>query len=172
DGSLLVAWDTYQDGLKRFPGSFGLQKAAGRLAVSLKRYDEAVALLGGAGERVTNDAELQHYLALAHAHRGDEGKARAEWEKAQHFRAFRPATPWTFATAATRRAPASTRSRARPRPRTTPRSPTTARTAGKSGAGPAHPTLPPPRRCPRATSFPAAPRRSPSSTPRSRPTLR
>ena len=91
DGSLLVAWDTYQDGLKRFPGSFGLQKAAGRLAVGLKRYDEAVALLGGAGERVTNDAELQHYLALAHAHRGDEGKARAEWEKAQHFRAFRPA---------------------------------------------------------------------------------
>src|SRR5207249_3788579 len=49
DGSLLVAWDTYQDGLKRFPGSFGLQKAAGRLAVSLKRYDEAVALLRRAG---------------------------------------------------------------------------------------------------------------------------
>jgi len=91
DGKLLVAWDTYQDGLKRFPGSFGLQKAAGRLAVGLKRYDDAVALLGPAEERVTNDAELQHYLALAHAHRGDEGKARAEWEKAQHFRAFRPA---------------------------------------------------------------------------------
>jgi len=91
DGSLLVAWDTYQAGRKRFPGSFALQKAAGRLAVGLKRYDEAVALLGGAEERVTNDAELQHYLALAHARRGDEGKARAEWEKAQHFRAFRPA---------------------------------------------------------------------------------
>jgi tetratricopeptide (TPR) repeat protein len=91
DGGLLVAWDTYQDGLKRFPGSFGLQRAAGRLAVGLKRYDEAVALLGGAGERVTNDAELQHYLGLAHAHRGDDVKARAEWEKAQHFRAFRPA---------------------------------------------------------------------------------
>jgi tetratricopeptide (TPR) repeat protein len=91
DGSLLVAWNTYQDGLLRFPGSFALQKAAGRLAVGLKRYDEAVALLGHAEELVTNDAELQHYLALAHARRGDEGKARAQWEKAQHFRAFRPA---------------------------------------------------------------------------------
>jgi tetratricopeptide (TPR) repeat protein len=91
DGNLLAAWDTYDTGRKRLPGSFGLQKAAGRLAVGLKRYDEAVALLGGAGERVTNDAELQHYLGLAHAGRGDEGKARAEWEKAQHFRAFRPA---------------------------------------------------------------------------------
>jgi len=91
DGSLLGAWDAYQAGLKRFPGSFGLQKAAGRLAVVLKRYDEAAALLGGAEERVTNDAEVQHYLALAHAHRGDERKARGEWEKAQHFRAFRPA---------------------------------------------------------------------------------
>jgi len=50
-----------------------------------------VALLGAAAERVTNDAELQHYLALAYARRGDERKARAEWEKAQHFRAFRAA---------------------------------------------------------------------------------
>jgi len=91
DGRRLVAWATYQEGLKRFPRSFGLSKAAGRLAVGLKRYDEARALLGRAGERVTNDAELQHYLALAHAHLGDEAKARAEWEKAQHFRAFRSA---------------------------------------------------------------------------------
>ena len=91
DGNLLVAWDTYQAALKRFPGSFGLQKAAGRLAVGLKRYDEAAALLGGAEQRVSNDAELQHYLGLAYARRGEEGKARAEWEKAQHFRAFRAA---------------------------------------------------------------------------------
>ena len=91
DGSLLTAWDTYQAGRERFPGSFGLQKSAGRLAVGLKRYDEAVALLAAAAERVTNDAELQHYLALAYAGRGEEGRARAEWDKAQHFRAFRPA---------------------------------------------------------------------------------
>jgi tetratricopeptide (TPR) repeat protein len=91
EGKLLVAWTLYEDGLKRFPQSFGLQKAAGRLAVGLKRDDEAVVLLGRAGERVTNDAELQHYLGLAHARRGDDRKARAEWEKAQHFRAFRPA---------------------------------------------------------------------------------
>jgi tetratricopeptide (TPR) repeat protein len=91
DGNLLAAWTTYEDGLTRFPGSFGLQKAAGRLAVGLKRYDEAAALLGRAEERVTNDAELQHYLGLAHAALGAEGKARAQWEKAQHFRAFRPA---------------------------------------------------------------------------------
>src|SRR5207245_7526282 len=90
DGNLFGAWDTYQAGRKRFPGSFALQKAAGRLAVGLKRYDEAVALLGAAAERVTNDAELQHYLALAYARRGEEGKARAEWDKAQHCRACRP----------------------------------------------------------------------------------
>jgi tetratricopeptide (TPR) repeat protein len=92
DGNLMVAWGTYQAALERFPGSFGLQKAAGRLAVGLKRYDEAVTLLGGAGQRVTNDAELQHYLGLAYARHGDEGKARAEWEKAQHFRAYRAAS--------------------------------------------------------------------------------
>jgi len=91
DGNLLEAWDTYREARARFPASFGLQKAAGRLAEGLKRYDEAVALLSGAEERVSNDAELQHYLALAHARRGDESKARAEWEKAQHFRAFRAA---------------------------------------------------------------------------------
>jgi len=91
DGKLLVARATYEDGLKRFPQSFGLQKAAGRLAVGLKRYDEALERLGRAAERVTNDAELQHYLGLAYLNRGDEARARGEWEKAQHFLAFRAA---------------------------------------------------------------------------------
>ena len=37
DGKLLVAATTYRQGLARFPDSFLLNKAAGRLAVTLRR---------------------------------------------------------------------------------------------------------------------------------------
>ena len=45
DGQLLVAARTYSDGLARFPDSFALNKAAGRLAVTLKQYRQAIPLL-------------------------------------------------------------------------------------------------------------------------------
>jgi tetratricopeptide (TPR) repeat protein len=89
NGKRLVAWDTYADGRRRFPESLGLLKAAGRLAVDLVRYPEAAELLEKARARDTTDAGVRYYLGLAHEGRGEEGKARGEWEAAHHFRAFR-----------------------------------------------------------------------------------
>jgi tetratricopeptide (TPR) repeat protein len=91
EGKLLVARDTYAAGLARFAGSATLQKAAGRLAVTLRRFDEAAPLLSAVLDRVSNDAEALYYRGLALAAQGNEAKARDDWEKAQAFRAFRPA---------------------------------------------------------------------------------
>jgi tetratricopeptide (TPR) repeat protein len=90
-GELLVAWGTYEEGLRRFPGSFALAKAAGRLAVDLGRYDEAARLLGGVLARRTNDPEVEYYLGLARSALGNEKAARELWERAQARRAFRAA---------------------------------------------------------------------------------
>ncbi len=89
NGKRLVAWDTYAEGRKRFPESLGLLKAAGRLAVDLARYADAAPLLEAAQARDTTDPEVQYYLGLAHEGLGQDGKARAEWEAAHHFRDFR-----------------------------------------------------------------------------------
>jgi tetratricopeptide (TPR) repeat protein len=88
NGKRLVAWDTYAAGRKRFPDSFDLLKASGRLAVDLGRYAEAASLLEPARARNTTDPEIEYYLGLAHAALGDETRARSEWETAHHFRAF------------------------------------------------------------------------------------
>jgi tetratricopeptide (TPR) repeat protein len=92
NGDLLAAWETYRQGLDRFPESTGLEKAAGRLAVTLKRPGEAVPLLSRALARVSNDPEAHYYLGLAHAETGDEAKARAQWERAQILPPFRAAS--------------------------------------------------------------------------------
>jgi tetratricopeptide (TPR) repeat protein len=91
NGRRLAAWATYEGGRQRFPESLGLLKAAGRLAVDLQRYPEAAELLEKAHARQTTDPETAYYLGLAHAALGDERKARAGWEAAHHFRAFRAA---------------------------------------------------------------------------------
>lgn len=89
NGRRLAAWDTYADGLRRFPDSLGLLKTAGRLAVVLKRYAEAAPLLERALFRDTTDAEVHYYLGLAYDARGDARQARAAWENAQPFGPFR-----------------------------------------------------------------------------------
>jgi tetratricopeptide (TPR) repeat protein len=101
-GKLLVAWDTYAAGLARFAGSTPLQKAKGRLAVTLQRFDEAVPLLSAVLEHVSNDAEASYYRGLALATRGEEAKARDDWERAWTFRACRPAAGLELARSAAR----------------------------------------------------------------------
>jgi tetratricopeptide (TPR) repeat protein len=91
EGKLLRAHATYGEGLRRFPGSFGLTKAVGRLGVALKRFDEAEAHLAAALVRVSNDAEAHYYLGIALDARGERRGARAEWEQALHSRTERPA---------------------------------------------------------------------------------
>jgi tetratricopeptide (TPR) repeat protein len=91
NGKRLLAWETYADGRRRFPDSVPLLKAAGRLAVDLQRWDEAIALLDAARSRQTTDAEVAYYLGLAYRGAGDDAGARNAWEAAQRFRGFRSA---------------------------------------------------------------------------------
>lgn len=102
EGRLLRAWDTYEAGRLRFPDSFELARSAGRLAVGLKRFDEAVPRLEAALARVSNDAETQYYLGLAAAALGDDAGARAWWESAAHFRTLRPSSLLQLARVAAR----------------------------------------------------------------------
>ena len=89
EGKLLKAYAAYAEGLARFPGSFELLKASGRLAVDLKRFDEASDPLERALARVSNDAEAQYYLGCARLALGDAAGARALFEQAAFARAMR-----------------------------------------------------------------------------------
>jgi tetratricopeptide (TPR) repeat protein len=89
-GQLLAAYATYEDGLRRFPESFALEKAAGRLAVGLKRYEDAIGHLEKARARMTQDPEIAYLLGCAHGAVGDHDRAVGLWEAAAHFRATRP----------------------------------------------------------------------------------
>ncbi len=90
-GQLLASRSTYDEGLRRFPGSFALEKAAGRLDVDLKRYDEAIAHLEAARALRTPDPEIAYHLGCAYEAVGKEDRALSSWEAASHFRATRPA---------------------------------------------------------------------------------
>src|SRR5580704_3305973 len=65
NGDKLAALDIYTAALKKFPTSFELQKATGRLLVSLKRLEDAEPLLAAAHERNTTDGEVSFYQGLA-----------------------------------------------------------------------------------------------------------
>jgi tetratricopeptide (TPR) repeat protein len=82
NGKLLEARDVYAAALETVPASRGLQKAAGRLAVQLRRYVEAVEPLSKAVARSSNDAEALYYLGLAQAALGEAQKARFAWDQA------------------------------------------------------------------------------------------
>ena len=92
DGKLLLAWDTYEDGLRRFPESYELNKASGRLAVHLKRFDAATRRLEKARWRLTDDAEVEFYLGDAFAALGQAGRAQPHWEAAARFQSTRAAS--------------------------------------------------------------------------------
>jgi Flp pilus assembly protein TadD len=91
DGKLLVAARTYRDGLARFPESIVLNRAAGRVAVTLRRNQDAVGHLGKALWRTSNDPETHYYLGLAYDGVGDGTRAREQWERAHRFGTLRRA---------------------------------------------------------------------------------
>lgn len=88
-GDYLTAWSTYQSGLAKFPSSAALLKAAGRLGVSLWRYDEASKLLAQAEEKLPTDAETHYYRGLAETALGHAGAAHAALEAAHDSPSFR-----------------------------------------------------------------------------------
>ena len=92
NGKLLEAHDVYAAALAAFPDSPELERAAGRLAVQLKRYEEAVEPLSTAVARKSNDAEALYYLGLAHGALGETQKARFAWDQAATLPAWRAAS--------------------------------------------------------------------------------
>jgi tetratricopeptide (TPR) repeat protein len=83
NGALPVAMATYEEALQKTPGDFELNRAAGRLASTLKNYDAAIRWLSQAQAQVSNDPETQYYLGLAYIGTGDDVHARPEFEGAQ-----------------------------------------------------------------------------------------
>ena len=83
NGVLLGAATTYREALNTDPGNFELNKAAGRLAATLRNYPEAIRLLSRAQYRRSNDPEIHYYLGQAFLGAGDVYKARTEFEAAQ-----------------------------------------------------------------------------------------
>ncbi len=89
NGQLLVAKETYRRALEQAPDNFEFNKAAGRLAETLKDHAAAVACLKKAQTHVSNDAEVHYYLGHAYMALADALHARAEWEGAQRQPEFR-----------------------------------------------------------------------------------
>ena len=102
NGQLLEAARAYARGLDRFPESFELHKAAGRLALQLKRPEEAAAHLRTALAHVSNDAEVEYYLGQALILLDDDAGAREHFEQAAHRAAFRAAARLELARIAAR----------------------------------------------------------------------
>ena len=90
-GELLAAIETYRDGLRRFPDSFALNVAAGRLAAGLERYAETVQYLEPAAARATWDPEIAYYVGIAYDGLGENRKARLAYETAARMPSFRAA---------------------------------------------------------------------------------
>ena len=91
DGNPLGALQTYQGGLGKFPESFELSKAAGRLYASLLRFQEAKPSLEAVHARDTSDPEISYYLGIAYEGIGQNRQARESYEAAARSPAFRAA---------------------------------------------------------------------------------
>ena len=97
-GQLLDALATYREGLRRFPLSLALNRAAGRLEVGMKQTASGADHLAYALARVSTDREAWYYAGLAAMARGMDAQARRALEQAQTYGAFR--VPATIALAA------------------------------------------------------------------------
>src|SRR5262249_32034485 len=75
DGNKLATLGTYEKALRKFPASFELLKASGRLLTSLKRFEEAVPRLSVAHSRNTTDGEVSYYFGIAEEGSGRERDA-------------------------------------------------------------------------------------------------
>ena len=84
NGRLLQAYETYAAA----PPTLAQQRAAGRLAVTLLRYDDALRYLIPAQQHATQDGEIAYYLGLAYEGLGRDRDARTQFEAAQRTPSF------------------------------------------------------------------------------------
>jgi Tfp pilus assembly protein PilF len=82
NGDKLSAMETYAKALQKFPASFELQKASGRILCSLKRFEDAQPLLATAHARNTTDGEVSYYWAIALEGVGKDAEALDAYEAA------------------------------------------------------------------------------------------
>ena len=92
NGELLIALQTYQSGLARFPESIPLHRSAGRLEVQLKQYHAGAEHLAKALFWDSSNHETAYYLGLALAAEGDYRGSRINWEFAQQSQRYRAAS--------------------------------------------------------------------------------
>jgi tetratricopeptide (TPR) repeat protein len=90
-GQILLAMTTYQSGLKVFPDSLYLRIAAGRLAASLQRYQEAAPLLRAAQRLDTTNSLVAYYLGIAEEGLGHEREAETAFDIAYRQASYRAA---------------------------------------------------------------------------------
>ena len=91
NGNLLGAVETYQKALEKFPSSFELIKAAGRLDSAVKRLEEAESYLADAHKRNTTDSEVSYYLGIAYEGLQREKDALTAFEEAMRLPSYRAA---------------------------------------------------------------------------------
>ena len=103
DGDKLSATATYEKALRKFPASFELQKAAGRLDTSLQRFAEALPRLTAAATRDTTDGEISYYLAISLEGLGRENDAVDAYEAAMRSPQYRASSALRLAESRARR---------------------------------------------------------------------
>jgi predicted Zn-dependent protease len=82
NGKAVLAFATYQSALEKYPQSQSLEMAAGRLAASLQRYEEAERLLGVAQQHDTPNSQIAYYLGIAEDGLGHTREAETSYEVA------------------------------------------------------------------------------------------
>ena len=87
NGRLLQAYEAYASA----PPTLAQERAAGRLAVALLRYDDALRYLVPAQAHATQDGEIAYYLGLAYEGLGRDREARTQFEAAQRTPSFHAA---------------------------------------------------------------------------------
>ena len=91
NGELLIAENLYENALQKFPNSFELRKACGRLLASLKRYRRAAGDLETVHARRTTDGEVSYYLGMSYDALGREPEATTAYEQAMRIPSYRAA---------------------------------------------------------------------------------
>lgn len=91
NGELLIAENLYENALQKFPDSFELRKASGRLLASLKRYQQAVGDLEIVHARRTTDGEASYYLGISYDGLGRLPQATNAYEEAMRMPTYRAA---------------------------------------------------------------------------------
>lgn len=91
NGARLTALSNYKKALEKFPTSFELQLAAGRLSTDLLHYEDAVKYLEPVESRDTSNPEPAYYLGIAYEALGRERDARLAFDKTVKVPAFHAA---------------------------------------------------------------------------------